>query len=330
MSEVDIGAYSQSMATALSGVRSEFESKINALQNIVESIGWYSGVPNLFAEEIGDVTFSSLEGAKQLVEGIEFVPIESRELYDATGEQYKTHVFESDSLEVAENKILEVLANAGQGELVELSACLLSTELQDVFTSGQEGQDAAELNVHKSLLSLYPTPDTQGNSSWIDTVYSYKRNDRQKEIYIALFDMAQESSKWLGKTAIEIEKAHADFTAKYSSLVYSLTQANIAAYKADVSANIAELEANIKQVDTELGIEALKLDRESAEWGLKIQQANSRLGEYSKNYAAVVSSNLQMLNARIAGGKNVADAYKAIFGSYSSQYTGVSMQGGTV
>lgn len=322
---VDLQALANKTAELLGDAREEFEVSLERVQDVVDNIGWWSVNERTLIDEIGEITFRNYDGAQDLLDNLVFRPLRQQQLVDTGMERHKTHMFISPSLDAAENKIIEILSAAGSGELKNLSGVMLTEAMRSALIQGQSLSDQRDQNDNLALLVRYPTPDDVGNQSWLQAQFERKQIDRQRNIYMTLFALAQENVSWAYKAGIQIEKIHENFTARYNKLYYDITAANIAAYKAEVKANISKFEGDLKAAVAEVEVERLKFTRDSSEFSLKIEQANQRLGEYVREYSGKLSTNLKLLATRIAGGKNVADGYKTIYSAYSSMYSGVSL-----
>lgn len=327
MANVDHELFETEIGNAMADLRLEFDSRLKELRLVVDDANptdWIDINRQIYVNEIGDITFGNYDGAYDLLKNIHFDPIPQQQLLEYDSIQLRTHVFESVSLDTAENKIVDVLAAAGDGEMKDLNGVLIPQATRDALMAGQEANDQFENNEHRRLQNLYPSADTPANNDWHDYRYRLKREDREKSVFSELFNMAQENIQWGYTNGIKIEDMHADFTIRYCSLIYNITAANIAAYKAEVMANIAEFEAKIREVETHIEVERLKFTRDSAKWGLEIQQANQRIGSYVQYYAGQMGSNLKKLDARIIGGNHVSDGYKSIFTSTGSRMAAIT------
>ena len=322
---VDLQALANKTAELLGDAREEFEVSLERVQEVIDDIGWWDVNENTLISEIGTITFANYKGAEELISDLVFKPLAQQQLVDTNMSRHKVHMFISPSLDSAENKIIEILSAAGSGELKNLSGAMLSDAMRSALIQGQSLSDQRDQNDNLALLVRYPTPDDVGNQSWLQAQFERKQIDRQRNIYMTLFALAQENVSWAYKAGIQIEKIHENFTARYNKLYYDITAANIAAYKAEVKANISKFEGDLKAAVAEVEVERLKFTRDSSEFSLKIEQANQRLGEYVREYSGKLSTNLKLLATRIAGGKNVADGYKTIYSAYSSMYSGVSL-----
>jgi hypothetical protein len=322
---VDLQALANKTAELLQVARIEFEQSLLRVQDVVQSITWEQMRHNTLIDEIGEITFDNYESVTDLVSNIDFDPLRQQDLIESNIQKSKKHVFISPSLDAAEAAIVEITSKAGSGAYKNLSGVMLSNEIREGLIRGQRLADGRDHNDILAILNRYQSSDHTGNLAWIEEQYGYKLADRDRNIYSTLFTMAQANVEWAFKNGVQIERLHESFTARYNRLYMDITQANIAAYKAEVKANIAQLEGDLAEVDAEMIVAALQFEAESAEWALKVEQANSRMQSYVREYAGKLSKNLKMINTRMVGGKNVTDGYKSIYSAYSSQYSGVSL-----
>jgi len=322
---VDLQALANRTASLLLDARTDFEDRIERIQEIVTEIDWEELTDLILMPDITNITFDNYENAKDLLDGLVFNPIREKELFDGDIEKYKVHMFISPSLDDAENKIVEILSGAGDDEFKKLSGAMLSTAIRDSLDNKIDQVDDLVHTRLRGLVGGYQTGNTNQNQSWMDTQRNYKRQDRDRTIFKTLFDLAQENIAWAYKNGIKIERLHENFTARYNRLFLDLTAANIAAYRAEVDANIANFEAELRAIVEEIKNDELRFKRDSAEWDLRVRQYNSRLRAYVADYRARLATNLKLLGTRISGGKNVADGYKAIYSAYSGQYSGVAL-----
>lgn len=322
---VDLVALSTEITEFLGDARREFEVSLERVQSVINEIEWEQLRKDTLISEIGEVTFSNYESVEDLLKRISFRPISERKLLETDIQKSKKHVFESESLDAAEAAVISVTSAAGDGEFKNLAGVYLSNAMREALRSSQNGYDLRDHNDQISLLNRYQSSDHTGNQAWLVAQFALKVADRDRNIFSTLFEMAQANVQWAFQNGIGIEQLHEGFTARYNKLYLDITSANIAAYKAEVKANISELEAELKEVDTIMRVESLKFDAESAEWALRIDQANNRMKNYVQEFSGKLARNLKMVNTRMVGGKNVADGYKSIFSAYSSQYSGVSL-----
>jgi len=321
---VDLAAMSAKVAELLLDSRTEFETSLSRVQDVIDDIEWLKMRTDTLIGEIGEVTFDNYDSVFDLVNNIKFSPVTQRDLVETDIEKSKKHVFVSPSLDAAEASIVEITNNGG-GDFKNLSGVYVSDAVREALIRGERLADGRDHNDILTLLAKYVSSDQSGNLAWIEEQYIHKLADRDRNVFTTLLTMAQANVEWAFKNGVAIERLHESFTARYNRLYLDLTAANISAYQAEVKGNIAELEGQLKEIDAIMTVEALQFEAESTEWGLKIDQANSRMNEYVKEYAGKMSRNLKMINTRMVGGKNVADGYKSIYSAYSSQYSGVSL-----
>jgi hypothetical protein len=322
---VDLQALADKTAELLQVARTEFEQSLLRVQGVIEAITWEQMRHNTLIGEIGEITFNNYESVTDLIDNVRFDPIRQQDLLENDIQRSKKHVFISPSLDSAEAAIVQVTSAAGSGAYKNLSGVMVSNEIREGLIRGQRFADGRDHNDILTILSKYQSSDHVGNLAWIEEQYGYKLVDRDRNVYSTLFTMAQANVEWAFKNGVQIERLHESFTARYNRLYMDITQANIAAYKAETKANIAQLEGDLAEIDAQMTVEALRFEAESAEWGLKVEQANSRMQSYVREYAGKLSKNLKMMNTRMVGGKNVTDGYKSIYSAYSSQYSGVSL-----
>lgn len=325
MATVDLQALSDAVALALVNARTDFETSLNRVQDVIEDIDWNKQHASVLIDEVGTVTFDSYNSVLEALKDVDLVITPTRTLLETDIDKSKKHVFESTSLDSAEAQIVNIINTAGAGEMKNLTGVYLSNAMRDALVAGQRASDGRDHNDAHTLLSRYVSANTLANEAWIDAQYARKLADRDRNIFTTLFSMAQENVKWAYGQGISIEQLHESFTARYNRLFLDITAANIAAYKAEVQGQISKFEANLKELAAQMKVEELKLSKESTEWSLKVEQANSRLGEFVKEYAGVIGTNSNLMSTRISGGKNVADGYKNIYSAYSSLYSGVSL-----
>lgn len=322
--EVDLSEYTRKLASLQTDLQDTLELKLQNINEVVQEIEWYGFHPQLYSQAIGDITFEGMKSVSELVQDLVYTPIAQRQLLAGDYTQRNTHIFNSSSLEVIENKIVSLISSGGVNEVKNLTGVLLTDAIRSALIEGQDKADASLLNRMIALQNLYVSEDQAASLDYLTQRYSLKREDRQKNIFGELFDMAQKNIQWAYTQGIAIEALHADFTIKYCQLSLDLTTANIAVYKADSQAQLADFETKIKKQKTQLEIESLKLDKQSTEYGLRVEQANQRLAEYSQSYANSVATNLRLLEGRIIGSANVTNGYMKILGGYSGQFTGIS------
>lgn len=327
--KVDLAALSEKLSENLNDARMDFETSLRRVQDVIYAIDWHKTNPDDIAEEVGKVTFSNYDSAYDLIRNLVFKPLAQRDLLGENTDRARTHMFISPSLDAAEDKITALLSSATGAELHGLTGVWLGDAMRAALLAGQETSDRRDLADNLSLAGRYPTPDLQGNRDWLNTQYGYKRADRERNVYATLFALAQENVVWGYKQGVAIEQMHQSFTARYNRLFLNITAANIAAYRAEFGANIAELEARVRMAASKIVHDRIRFQRDSAEWELRIEQANDRLQTYVSEYASKLSANLQLLTTRVVGGKNVSDGYKNIYGAYSGQFTGVSLSNST-
>jgi hypothetical protein len=301
---VDLQALADKTAELLQVARTEFEQSLLRVQGVIEAITWEQMRHNTLIGEIGEITFNNYESVTDLIDNVRFDPIRQQDLLENDIQRSKKHVFISPSLDSAEAAIVQVTSAAGSGAYKNLSGVMVSNEIREGLIRGQRFADGRDHNDILTILSKYQSSDHVGNLAWIEEQYGYKLVDRDRNVYSTLFTMAQANVEWAFKNGVQIERLHESFTARYNRLYMDITQAKI---------------------DAQMTVEALRFEAESAEWGLKVEQANSRMQSYVREYAGKLSKNLKMMNTRMVGGKNVTDGYKSIYSAYSSQYSGVSL-----
>ena len=326
---VDLSQAFNATSALLEAAKNEYESKLEGIQDVIDQLSFYRLNTNTLAAEIGEITFQSYASIKNLIDRTSLQVTRESKLLETGIDKHIVHVFEADSLDLMEAKVVAMVSAAGSGEMKNLSGVALSDAMRSTLISGQDNYDGQIRNDAISLIGRYPTANTFGNTVWISEQLDRKAIDRGRNIYSTLFKLAQENVVWAYQQGIEIEKLHANFTARYNRLYLDMTAANIAAYKAEVRGNIAEFEAKLEEIAAQMMIEELKYSKDSTEWELRVQQYNARLQEYVKEYTGKISTNKDRMATRIIGGKNIADGYKSIYSAYSSQYSGVSLSNST-
>ncbi len=322
---IDFSSYQAATASALESMRSEVEDKLDDLRAASKDISLYGLSSSYYVDDIGEITFDALDSATSLISNIEFEPVETRSLYDETTENQITHTFISNDLDAIEDKILGYVSAFGTEDFKQIGSAAISSTMISSLVSGANTNDSKELNNGLEILGMYVTANTAANSNWLSDLYSLKLADRHKQFYIELFNMAQANAEWASKQMVSIEELHSAFTTQYNKLTFSMVDANITAYKAEVMANIAELEIELEKVNAQLDVRGIEFDQLSAEWELKVSQAGSRLSAYAKRYKDNISASMQMLNARMAGGNSVSETYKGILTAYAQRFSAVSV-----
>ncbi len=320
---VDLTNYSNNASTALATLRTDFEQRLNALQSVVSSIGWYGINPDIFVQEIGAVTFAGVNSLGLAIGQLPFVPAPQRTSVDAT--QVKTALYQSGFLDSAKAFLLSL---AGRSPLhIKYATSLLVPDAHSVAISGaiKDGHNA-NFGHFASLLDRYSSPDIIANQAYLETRRTERLDDVDRESALALFELAQDSVQWLYRQALDIEQAHSTFTLQYNHLLQELATTNLSIYKVEVEAAMTGYEVELKKLGQELAVEALKFERESSQWKLKIQQANDRIAQYTRAYSASLGANLQQIQARIAGGANLAKGYEAIFAAHAGRHVGLSLE----
>lgn len=322
---VDLVAMSNKVIENLKFAREDFERELKSVQEVVDDIDWESTRTDTLVPEIGTITFNNYQSVVDLLERIVFTPLGQQELVDTSQDKSTKHVFISPSLDSAEQACILAANAGGTGNMKFNSGVFLDNAMREALRAGQERADNRDRNDYITLLNRYASSDHEANVAWLEQQHQYKREDRDRNVYSTLFAMAQENVDWAFKKGIQIEALHESFTARYNRLFLDITQANIAAYKAEVKGNIAELEGELKKVDAQMSVEKLKFKVESTEWQLKVDQANSRMQAYVTEYEGKMNRNLKMIATRMIGGQNIAEGYKSVYSAYSSLYSGVSL-----
>jgi len=318
------------LADEMRSVKSEYETKLDNLQDVAQEITAISPNANLILNEILTIEFTGIDTLLDKVKSIEFLPIQEQQTFDDTLTRTKQRVWQTEGIDQTlneiENKIISIVSTADEGILYSLNAIMIPDALKSILIQAQDKSDQRDLNTFISLANLFPSNDQTANIDWLQSRHDLKRSDRERNIFAELFKLAQGSMQWANKNQLQIHEMHTNYVNQYNNLTFNLTSANIAIYKAESMANIAEFEARLQEINAEYQYATINLERESAEYELQIKQITARLGEYAKQYSSYLGSNFKNLDARITGNKNVADGFKSIFSAYGGQVMGISSE----
>lgn len=330
MANTFLNDYQEQFAAQLDSLAEEFREQLDRLQTTARRISAYGVSSSMLATEVGKRTFHSLDDAKAKLTTISYTPIDERELFDASTERYKTRIWQTTGfpacLNDIETKIVSIVATSDSDALHNLTAILIPDFLKDLLIRAQGTSDDRDHNAFLALGSLYESPDTPSNRAWLKYRYELKRADRERNIFVNLFELAQANMQWALKQNVTLEEMHMDYTSRYNGLIYDITSANIAAYKADIMANLADLELKLKDMELTLETEAIIFEKESSEWELMVKRANEMMQEYIKYYGNCLTVNQNMLNIRLDGGKAAADGYGSIYEAWGGSFVGVAKE----
>lgn len=330
MATVSLPEYSEELGNQLDDLADEFKAELDRLQATARNIAAYGVSTSMLADEVGKRTFHDLSAAKAKVAAVSFTPLPQKALFDASSNRYKARLWQTQGVPTCLNdieaKIVSIVATADSDALHNLNAIMLPDTLKLILLAAQEKSDRRDNNTFMSLLTLYSSPDEQGNRNWLTQRYNWKREDRARNVFTDMFELAQANMQWALKANVTVEEMHMEYTSRYNGLIYDITAANIAAYKADILANVAQLELKLKDLDLTLSTEAIIFEKESSEWEMMVKRANEMLAEYLKYYGSCLTVNSKMLDIRIDGGKAAADGYGSIFNAWGGSFVGISKE----
>ena len=322
--EVDLTSLSNATSDKITSIKSDVYSRLSELEGLLNSVAIYPDLPSYFFAELTDISFDEIQRAEDIISTVEFTPIPTRDLMPSGEDTMeKGHTFISPSLDNMENNLVSLLEAAGSDNIKDISAAFLSDDDISKIESSYFDYRQSVSNAYNSLMNKYITADTTPNIDWLMSRNEFIGNDFRKDLYSELFKLAQGTTSWIGKQAINIEELHADFTASNNSLLNKLVSANVAAYKAEVEANIAKLENDITEADARIDINNMKFKQKSGELSLQVRQENERRSAYSKDYATSMKVSTENLSTNVGISKAVASSYEAILASHSQRYSGV-------
>lgn len=319
-SAIQMASQASHTGASIDSLKSDIDDQLRDLIEINRDITSYGALTSSFFAEVSDISFDNIDKAINIVENITYDTVPTRSLIDASTEPDYGHVFISPDLDIIEDKLIGLVSSAGSETLKDVSAAFISNANISSIEHAYMNFKRASLNRTTAIIERYTTQSTHANSTWLSDRKSMRESDFKRELYIALFEAAQGTARWAAKNATTIEDIHSSFTASYNSLLSSLVDANVKAYKAEVSSNIANFTAQIEKASAEIDINKMRAEGQQAELKLKVKQENARKDEYIKHYSSAMSSTLNNLDANIATSKSIALGYKATLAAHTQRY----------